>query len=462
MASNSRRPSLPSFALEYSKIHPNHALAVQRFHVWLVRSYRPLKQLTIDELQRYLAIVASLPLSKSTRTRYRLSTLRYFDWLHQHQLLPHSANALDTTFAAALPPLALRFVATLQPTLKASTVGSYRSCLQQFHTWLAARNQSLHQLTREDLDAWLHWLFDRGLQPQSRTHHIVQLRTYFSWLVEQNELTLPAEVLLRSSDLPKRPQYLPRPLPPDIDALLKKRLRTSRNSLQLALLLMRNTGLRVGELIRLSHRCVRIDLHGNSLLKVPLGKLDNERLVPLDPKTLRLVRRLQRNGSGHRPFLLQYRGKLVRYDMMRAALLEACKGLSTPEPITTHRLRHTYATTLLAGGMSLVAIMRLLGHRDYRMTLRYAAITDEAVITEYTAALERNSQRYAPPASTSAPSGTDPLAQLSDLIRLVKNRSQDAGLDPDRTHLLLKRIRRLQAQVKRHFNVRKPCSFRAN
>ena len=460
MTRKPRRPSLPPFALEYSKSHPNDAVAVQRFHVWLQSTYRPLKQLTPDELQRFLAILASLALGKATRTRHRFSALRYFGWLHQRQLLSHPLSAIAPTFAVSLPALALRFVATLQPTLKASTVGSYRSCLQQFHTWLAARDRSLRQLAREDIDAWLQWLFQRGLLPQSRTHHIVQLRPYLIWLEEQGELTLPAEVLLRSSDLPKRPQYLPRPIPPDIDALLQKRLRASRDTLQLGLLLMRNTGMRIGELIRLSHRCIRTDTHRNSLLKVPLGKLDNERLVPLDPKTLRLVRRLQRNGSGHRPFLLQSRGKPVRYDMLRAALLDACKGLSTPEPITTHRLRHTYATTLLAGGMSLVAIMRLLGHRDYRMTLRYAAISDETVITEYAAALLRNSERYAVPASPSAPSGSDPLAQIADLLRFVQKRSQDDGLDPGRTSLLLKRIRRLQAQLKRHFSARQPRSSR--
>ncbi len=459
MTRKPRRPSLPPFALEYSKLRPNDAIGIQRFHVWLASTHRPLKQLTPPELQQFLAILSSLPLGKATRTRHRLSVLRYFGWLHQRQLLSHPLSAI-APFAAAPPALALRFLATLEPTLKPSTIGSYRSCLQQFHTWLAARDRCLRQLARDDLDAWLQWLFQRGLQPPSRTLHIVQLRAYFMWLEEQGELTLPADVLLRSSDCPKRPQYLPRPIPPEIDAQLQKRLRSSRDTLHLGLLLMRNTGLRIGELIHLSHRCIRTDARGNRLLKVPLGKLDNERLVPLDPKTFRLVRRLQRNGLGHRPFLLQARGKPVRYDMLRAALLEACKGLSTPEPITSHRLRHTYATTLLAGGMSLVAIMRLLGHRDYHMTLRYAAITDETVITEYTEALLRNSTRYPAPASPSAPSGSDPLAQLSDLVRFVQKRSQDDGLDSDRTSLLLKRIRRLQAQIRRHFSAVRPRSSR--
>jgi site-specific recombinase XerD len=38
------------------------------------------------------------------------------------------------------------------------------------------------------------------------------------------------------------------------------------------------------------------------------------------------------------------------------------------------RLRHTFASSLMNGGMSLLGIMKLLGHRDQRMTLRYTAI----------------------------------------------------------------------------------------
>ena len=447
-----RRSSLPPFAREYLKVRPQDVIGVQRFHAWLESTYRPIKQLTLDELQQFLATLASLPLGKATRTRHRFSVLRYFEWLRQRQLLPQVVASILPASVSSLPALAERFLATLEPTLKASSVGACRSCLQQFHVWLTARDRSLRGLVRDDLDAWLQWLLHRGLQPGSRTNHIVQLRSYLRWLEEQGELTVPADFLLRSGDLPKLPQYLPRPIPPDVDALLQKRLRSSRNTLQLALLLMRNTGLRIGELIRLSHRCIRTDSRGNSLLKVPLGKLDNERLVPLDPKTLRLVRRLQRGGAGHRQLLLQSQGKPVRYQMLRAALAEACKGLSTPEPITSHRLRHTYATTLLAGGMSLVAIMRLLGHRDYRMTLRYAAITDETVITEYTEALLRSSSRYVPPASSSAPASPDPLAQLSALVRFIQKRSQDDGLDPHKANLLAKRIRRIQAQIKKHFS----------
>ena len=42
---------------------------------------------------------------------------------------------------------------------------------------------------------------------------------------------------------------------------------------------------------------------------------------------------------------------------------------------------HTYATELLAAGMSLPGVMRLLGHHDFRMTLRYTAITAGMIVS---------------------------------------------------------------------------------
>ena len=46
----------------------------------------------------------------------------------------------------------------------------------------------------------------------------------------------------------------------------------------------------------------------------------------------------------------------------------------------------------MTGGMSLMGVMKLLGHRDYRMTLRYTEITLETVGDEYYAALTNTCQ----------------------------------------------------------------------
>ncbi|HEY6373709.1 MAG TPA: tyrosine-type recombinase/integrase [Candidatus Sulfotelmatobacter sp.] len=39
--------------------------------------------------------------------------------------------------------------------------------------------------------------------------------------------------------------------------------------------------------------------------------------------------------------------------------------------LTPHRLRHSFATVMLRLGVSLPALVQVLGHKDVRMTLRY-------------------------------------------------------------------------------------------
>jgi integrase/recombinase XerD len=57
--------------------------------------------------------------------------------------------------------------------------------------------------------------------------------------------------------------------------------------------------------------------------------------------------------------------------------------------VTCHRLRHTYAATLLNNGLTIDALRRLVGHKDLTTTLIYARLADTTVETQYQAAMER-------------------------------------------------------------------------
>ncbi|WP_395835230.1 tyrosine-type recombinase/integrase [Archangium violaceum] len=65
------------------------------------------------------------------------------------------------------------------------------------------------------------------------------------------------------------------------------------------------TGLRVGKLRRLERDCVREDHTGTRYLKVPLGKLHNERLVPLDAAALAAVTELQARARAESRWLVE-------------------------------------------------------------------------------------------------------------------------------------------------------------
>jgi hypothetical protein len=61
-----------------------------------------------------------------------------------------------------------------------------------------------------------------------------------------------------------------------------------------------------------------------------------------------------------------------------------------------HQLRHTYATALVNAGVSLQALMALLGHSSAEMSLRYGRLFDQTVRADYERALALAKERLGP------------------------------------------------------------------
>ncbi len=208
----------------------------------------------------------------------------------------------------------------------------------------------------------------------------------------------PSRRLIFSRDIPRLPRALPRYLPPDADRRLAAALHASPNRLRAdALLLLRATGMRIGELLDLELDCVHEVPGAGAWLKVPLGKLDTERMVPVDDQALDLLDRITQHRSPGRPlphprtgklaeFLLTHQGRRVSMHTLRAELHRAAAeaGIAAATP---HQLRHTYATALVNSGVSLQALMALLGHVSAEMSLRYGRLFDATVREEYERAL---------------------------------------------------------------------------
>ncbi len=99
-------------------------------------------------------------------------------------------------------------------------------------------------------------------------------------------------------------------------------------------------------------------------------------------------------------FLLMRHGTRVSIALIRNTLRRAVgiAGLvdakGRPRHITPHQFRHTYATALINAGISLPALMRLLGHVSATMSLRYGHLFDATVRQQYEAALSEAKSQY--------------------------------------------------------------------
>jgi site-specific recombinase XerD len=344
-----------------------------------------------------------------------------------------------------LPEPAPAFLASLECTVKPNTAKHYRSSLRSFYRFLLSRKLDLRTVKRSHLEEWYKQLYSRGLSASARCAQISSVRRYLEWLWDQEQLALNPRLLFRREDFPKLPQYLPRPLPPLVDIELTQRLELSDSRYAWGLLLLRYTGMRIGEMRSLPWDCLRSDERDIVFIKVPLGKLDNERLVPLESKAHALVCKLQCLAPLPRSLLIEYpEGGKITYNHMREALREIVSGIKTTEPITSHRFRHTYATTLLNAGASLETVMKLLGHRDIHMTLRYADVTQHTITKEFFAAVEQIQKNLSLPRSGPATYCFDPISALDDLAHWLTG-SQTINMS--KRIACLKRL----ARFKNHF-----------
>src|SRR5271157_3783395 len=155
--------------------------------------------------------------------------------------------------------------------------------------------------------------------------------------------------------------------------------------------------MRIGELTDLELDCVHEVPGSGAWLKIPLGKLLTERMVPIDEETVELVDRIVTHRSPGRPlrhprtgkladFLLTHQGRRISAYTLREELRRAAAEAGL-DGVVPHQLRHTYATALVNAGVSLQSLMALLGHVSAEMSLRYGRLFDSTVRTEYERAL---------------------------------------------------------------------------
>jgi site-specific recombinase XerD len=285
-------------------------------------------------------------------------------------------------------PLAQRFeqaVYSLGAALHPDTVRHYRGTVRKFLTWLSARHPevcSLDQLQRKPhILPWLAHLQSQTprLATPSYVNLLIHLRGIFHELAWTEQLPELAH-LLRREDVPRMPQRLPRPLTAQQDQILQRELLRRNDVAANALLLIRHTGMRIGECADLACDCLRSTGPQQWAIHVPLGKLKTERMVPVDSLVRELVQRLRFFRSldsvpGDGLLLPRPRSKEALVRQLRAYLHEVCFSVNLPTGIVPHQLRHTYATEMLRSGVSFPGVMKLLGHSSSDMTMKYLDIT---------------------------------------------------------------------------------------
>jgi integrase len=279
-------------------------------------------------------------------------------------------------------------VDSLGAALAPASVRQYRGTARNFLTYLGTDHpevSALDQLRRDPhILGWMTKLRSQNppLAPVTYIIRLIFLRGILAELAWSAQLPELAQ-LLRRQDVPRAPRRLPRALSMQQDQLLQQELLRRNDLCANVFLLLRHTGMRIGEAADLSFDCLHASGTDQWTIHVPLGKLKTERMVPVDSFVCELVQRL-RFFRSFDP--LPADGRLLARSGTKEALIRTlrrylhavCAEAGIAKRIVPHQLRHTYASEMLRSGVEFLSIMKLLGHASPEMTMLYldVALTD--------------------------------------------------------------------------------------
>ena len=266
---------------------------------------------------------------------------------------------------------------TLGRNLSPNTIKSYTFDLKHLYEYAADQGLEVLKLTYPDLEYFLAYLADLGLDTRSMARVVSGVRAFYRYLfVEEVIESNPTDLL----EAPRIGRRLPEVLTvEEIDRMIDSiDLSTSHGVRNAAMLeLLYSCGLRVSECCELRFQDLSLE---HKYLRV-MGKGSKERLIPMsDTAVARImdyipIRQEIQEKPGCRDFLFLSRlGRPLSRQMVFMVIKELAKEVGIQKSISPHTLRHSFATHLLEGGASLSAIRDMLGHADIATTEIYTHV----------------------------------------------------------------------------------------
>ncbi|GAA0914214.1 hypothetical protein GCM10009558_101330 [Virgisporangium aurantiacum] len=309
--------------------------------------------------------------------------------------------------ATAIPDIVApmrRYLQQLAAILRPGSVSGADQALRSLAAFLAEQAPEVRfiaDIRRRHIEDFRTWLAARPgyrtprLAPGTLAHRLGTLRMFFVRISDWDWPEAPARVPIIPADLPRQDHPLPRALDdPAAAKLLRAAQADPRMLTRVVVEVLLRTGLRVGEFTALQADAVML-IGAAHWLHVPVGKLHEDRYLPLHPHLVTLIDDYRTTHVAVDNPLLLPRESGTALDRHTVTRLINKAGTAAGLPhIHPHQLRHTLATQAINRGMTLEAIAAMLGHRSLDMTLRYAKIANRTVADEYFAVTEKVESLY--------------------------------------------------------------------
>jgi site-specific recombinase XerD len=266
----------------------------------------------------------------------------------------------------------------------ASTALHYASDVRIFFKW--AQGKSPSAITVHDVDEFIGWQQSLGRAQATIRRRLIALRMFFDYLVYIREEHIDNPVVTQRHYIDQGHR-----LPRDIRQEEIEKLFTAigdhlRDRTIFTLIL--HTGIRVGEVVNLCLGDVYLSEKRSPHLRVN-GKGQCERVVYLSATATQLISKYLsgRSAKNEEKVFLNRRGKPITITGIQLQLAKYCRQAGIW--VTCHQLRHTFACRMIAAGVPVTSIQKMLGHTSIRTTQVYVRVADRQVEQDYHVGIQK-------------------------------------------------------------------------
>lgn len=284
----------------------------------------------------------------------------------------------------------------LEKSLSVHTLDAYWRDLDKLRSFLQDEGIDVMDATLEHLETFTAGLRDAGICPRSQARILSGIRSFYHFLILEDELETDPSELLES---PQIGFHLPQVLSiEEIDNLIGSiDLSTREGQRNRAILeTLYSCGLRVSELCNLKLSDLYLE---EGFIKID-GKGNKQRLVPISPRAIRELQLyfIDRNSMYIKPqyedfVFISRKGKNISRIMVFHIIKVLSEAIGLTKTISPHTFRHSFATHLLEGGANLRAIQCMLGHESIGTTEIYTHIDRNRLRSEIIEHHPRNRKR---------------------------------------------------------------------
>lgn len=274
--------------------------------------------------------------------------------------------------------LCCEWLGVVQSRIKPSTLANYRMKLEK-HIIPAFSGLLCHQLTRQDVYAFIGRKLESGLSGRYVADIVVLLKSVFKYAHREHNIAYVFDDIVMPKCTSPQVRLLDSDQQKTLMAYISKRMNPSGLGIMLSLTL----GLRLGEVCGLQWKDIdlqkrvlsvnktvqRVAVKGESkktkLMIMPPKSESSVREIPLPTQ---LVNQLKNFELTPETFILSTKNSPLEPRTLQYRFAAILNNANLPS-VTFHSLRHAFATNAIALGFDVKTLSEILGHSKVEITL---------------------------------------------------------------------------------------------